>query len=97
MEGGWAPAGEFADLLEQRKPAELAVPAGTQVLLPVSCSRPEEMGSGNASISVDWQFHPPLGQRATYVHELLKLQGRLHGVARIVQRVLPRVHEERQA
>lgn len=61
MEGGWAPAGESADSLEQRKPAELAVPAGTQVLLPVSCSRPEKFGSGNVSISVDWQFPPTSG------------------------------------
>lgn len=38
-----------------------------------------------------------LGRTGTYVHELLKLQRGLHGVAGVVQRVLPRVHEEGQA
>ena len=33
----------------------------------------------------------------THVQELLALQRRLHGVGRVVQRVLPRVHEEGQA
>lgn len=34
--------------------------------------------------------------KMTHIHELLILNSRLHGVTGVIQRVLPRVHEEGQ-